>query len=226
MAARRQRNSGHPDTDAILYKHTVFQRVNYAHLSREDQPRRPAPVPLACFAAGAQHLALYQHRLPGARQPAARRRLANRIDDGPAHAAAWDRRAAPAGAGAVQGAEAADRFPAAAASTSGAGPGRHGRPARIGTVAARRPHCRCTVGGRAGAAQRELWRAAVLAASDPRRKSAAPDPGGAGGRDAVLHDPAARLGAGPVAGAAALGAAPARRRPGGRVREKARSAAR
>ncbi len=82
------------------------------------------------------------------------------------------------------------------------------------------------MGGRAGAEERDLRCAAVLAESHAQRKLAPLAHSRPAGRDAVLPDPTAGRRPGRVAGTATLGTAPGRRRSRRRGGEASRPAVR
>ena len=203
----------------VLYVYTVFLCTPHELLRFNlCSAGIVASIPLARVAAGARRRALHRYRPSGPVGPAARRRLADRHARRPAAAAERHRRDAVVAASAGKRRGAPHRAAAAAASAAGAGAGRARRAALATDLAACRAHGRCAVGSRTGAAQRQLRRAAVLAAARARGKPAPAAPGRAGGGDPVLHDASAGRRAGCLAGAAAPDAQAA----GGRHRDRLR----
>lgn len=168
----------------------------------------PAPFAMARFAAGACRHALRRYRPCAALVPAAGRGLAGRQPGRAPAAAARHRRDAPAAPGPASLRRTPHRPAAATPSAPGPGAGRAGAAAFAAAVAAHRAWRRRTVGGRAGAAQWQLRRAAVLGQPCARRKPAPPAPGGPGRRNLVLHAASAGRRARRLAGPAAPGAAP------------------
>jgi len=147
----------------VLYVYTVFLCILHELLRFNlCSAGIVAPIALARFSAGARRCALRRYRPSGPVGPAARRRLADRHARRPAAAAARHRRDAPAAAGAGERRGAPHRAAAAAASAAGVGAGRARRAALATDLAARRAHGGRAVGGRTGAAQRQLRRAAVV----------------------------------------------------------------
>jgi hypothetical protein len=194
--------------DRVLYIHPVLLHYpNHAFFTNPCYARRIAPFTVACLAAGARPYPLCRHRPPGLVEAIAGRRLADRHPDRFIVATARHRRNAPAAPGAGGGGLAPHRAPAAAPSAAGAGAGRARRAAVPADLAALQPRGRCAVGGRAGAAQRQLRGAAVLDQPCARRKPAPPAPGGPVRRNPVLHDAPAGQRPGFLAGAAAAVAA-------------------
>ncbi len=185
-----------------------------------------ASFALARIATGACRHALHRHRPCCALLATAWRRLAVRHPHRIIAAAARHRRNAPAAPGPASLRRAPHRAAAAAPCTASPGAGRAGPASFATVVAAYQPQRRRAMGGRTGAAQRQLRRAAVLGRPCPGRKPAPPAHGGAKRRNPVFHAPPAGRSARRFACTLAPGAAPGGRRHEYRVRQTPGTAAR